>query len=238
MFTGTRTVSIADADSDGRMRFDAVARFLGDVANDDTDDAGFGGEGLAWVARRCTIRLDSFAQAREHLTMTTWCSGTGSRWAERRTSVVGSQGAKIEAAALWVHLDPVTGRPAPWDDRFAQTYLSAAGGRKVDSKLSLPKRPPEDRAEINHMPWRFRATDVDVLGHVNNAAYLAVLEEALGGASLTAPLVVTIEWQRPTLAGVALEVVEQISPGGSPGAVMLWILGSDGVCATLFAEQK
>ena len=69
-FTGTRTVSLADVAPDGRMRFDAIARFLGDVGNDDTDDAGFAELGLAWVARRATILVRQFPISRDHLTMT------------------------------------------------------------------------------------------------------------------------------------------------------------------------
>lgn len=236
-FTSTRTVSIADAGTDGRMRFDSIARFLGDVANDDTDDAGFTSDGLAWVARRCVIEISSFAQAREQLTMTTWCSGTGKRWAERRTDVSGSSSASMRAAALWVHLDETSGRPTPWGDDFAEIYLEAAQGRTVDSRLRLPKGPPDEagaepKAQQDTMGWRFRQSDLDLLGHVNNAAYLTVLEEALGGGTLPAPLRIEIEWQRPAMAGTDLVVTEQIGTQG----VTLWVVGDEGVHCTISAQ--
>ncbi len=227
-FTGTRTVSLADAAPDGRMRFDAIGRFLGDIGNDDTDDAGFAELGLAWVARRATIVVASFPTAREALTMTTWCSGTGKRWAERRTSITGDQGGRIEAAALWVHLDPETGRPAPWGDAFADAYLPAAGGRQVASRLALPKSPDADAAS-NEMGWSFRQTDLDVFDHVNNAAYLAVLEQALGAGVPPAPLRIDIEWHRPIGANIELRVVEQFSPAG----MQMWLLDEAGTVAVI-----
>ena len=40
-FTAERPVRWGDTDRHGRLRLDALARFLQDVANDDTRDAGF-----------------------------------------------------------------------------------------------------------------------------------------------------------------------------------------------------
>jgi len=149
------------------MEFDAIARFLQDVGNEDTDDAGLAELGLAWVARKATIEVHTPATAREMLQMTTWCSGTGRRWAERRTTLRGEHGAHVEGVAVWVHLDPTSGRPVPWGDAFATNYLEATQGRQVDSKLRHDKTPPD----VPGMEWQFRQTDMDGFGHVNNAAY-------------------------------------------------------------------
>ena len=227
VFETERTVSIADANPDGRMEFDAIGRFLQDAGNADTDDAGLPQLGLAWVARRCAIEIFQYGSAREQLTLRTWCSGTGARWAERRTSIHGSAGAHIEASALWIHIDAETGRPTKWGDAFAEAYLEAAGGREVDSRLRHPKRPPEEAA--NRMPFRFRQTDMDAFRHVNNAAYLAILEEALGGHAPHAPLRVEIEWRKPSLAGEDLEVVETMGPDG----IQQWVMADGEVRATI-----
>ena len=227
-YTGHRTVSLADVAPDERMRFDSIARFLGDVANDDTDDVGFAELGLAWVARRATMVVHTFPVSRERLTMSTWCSGTGKRWAERRTSITGSAGGHVEACALWVHLDPASGRPAPWGPELAEVYLPSADGREVGSRLALPKAPDPD-AESNRMPWQFRRTDLDPFDHVNNAAYLAVLEEALGAGVPPAPLRVDVEWHRPVGAGVALDVVEQFGPAG----MQMWLQDDAGTVAVI-----
>lgn len=222
---------MADVAPDGRMRFDAIARFLGDIANDDTDDAGFAAKGLAWVARRSTMVVHAFPVSRERLTMTTWCSGTGKRWAERRTSIVGDAGGGVEAAALWVHLDPDSGRPVPWGDEFAAAYLEAAQGREVSSRLALPKEPedPPSDGVRNEMPWSFRYADHDIFDHVNNAAYLAVLEEALAGGTPPAPLRVDIEWRQPIGAGVSLRVIEHVSPAG----MTMWLRDGDNSVAVI-----
>lgn len=182
------------------MEFDAMARFLQDVGNDDTDDAGFGALGLAWVARRARISVIAPAAAREQLSMSTWCSGTGKRWAERRTSMVGDSGARVEAATIWIHLDPTSGKPVPWGEEFADTYLPTTGGRQVDARLRLPKTPPDGQPPV---AWRFRSTDTDGFGHVNNTAYLAIAEEFL---DLDGACEIQIEWRSPCLATDLLDI--------------------------------
>lgn len=208
------------------MRFDAIARFLGDVANDDSDDANFFDP---WVLRRCAIEVQQPAEAREELTMTTWCSGTGSRWAERRTSLHGSNGARIETSALWIYVDASTGRPTRCDERFSAVWQEAAQGREVDSRLRLPKKPPEDRSTLNVMPWSFRQSDMDTFGHVNNAAYLAVIEEAFGENSPPSPLRLDVEWQRPSVCGESMLAYEAIGANG----IELWITVGDETRATI-----
>ncbi|NNC79891.1 MAG: hypothetical protein HKN94_07025 [Acidimicrobiales bacterium] len=229
-FVTERRVSIADCRPDGRMELDAVARFLQDAGNDDTDDAGMAELGLAWIARRAQIEVLQSAVARELLTLTTWCSGTGSRWAERRTTIRGEHGAHVEAAAVWVHIDAETGRPTPWGESFAASYLEATEGRTVDSKLRHPKRLPED-GDRNEMPWRFRRTDLDGFGHVNNTAYLAVIEEAFGEHAPEA-MYVEVEWRKPSDAGEDLTVTEMFTDDGA----QMWIRAGEEIRATILAR--
>jgi acyl-ACP thioesterase len=213
-FTTTRRVSIDDADPSGRMELDAIARFLQDAGNDDTDDASLAELGLAWVARRASIDVLRHASSREELTLTTWCSGTGRLWAERRTSIHGQGGAHIEAAAIWVHLDRATGRPVPWGESFAETYLEAAAGRQVDSRLRHLKGTPPASSSTS---WEFRSTDLDAFGHVNNAAYLAIAEEHF--TLDDGPYRIEIEWRGPSQAHDPLEVLAAPSPDGE----QIWV---------------
>ena len=203
VFHTTRRVSIDDANASGRMEADAIARFLQDAGNDDTDDAALAEFGLAWVARRASIEIRQAPEARELLEIATWCSGTGRRWAERSTRLTGDRGGHIEAAAVWIHIDPTTGRPSSWGEGFADNYLEATQGRRIDAKLRHSTDVP-DGADAR--PWQFRVTDMDAFGHVNNAAYLSLAEEIWGETALTQPARIEIEWRKPSLASEQLEV--------------------------------
>ncbi|MGI9606976.1 MAG: acyl-[acyl-carrier-protein] thioesterase [Acidimicrobiales bacterium] len=230
IFRADRRVSIDDAAPDGRMQIDAVARFLQDVGNDDTEDAGFPRLGLAWVARRMVVHVVAAPISRELLAMTTWCSGTGSRWAERRTNVLGEHGGQIEAATIWVYIDVETGRPAPWNDVFADLYMEATQGREVAARLEHPKTPDPDEPTTT-MSWSFRASDMDAFGHVNNAAYPAVLEEldALHGHD---DVYVEVEWRKPSTAGELLTVVSQSGADGR----RVWLTAAGELRATFLVR--
>ena len=169
VYRSEHRVRLGDVRADGRLRLDAFARYLQDIANDDGLDAGV--EGIErWVLRRMIVATGEGPRFTDVVGLATWCSGVGSRWAERRTSMDGG----YEAAALWVAVDPY-GRPVRVPPAFDEVWAESAGGRKVSARLSHPD-PPEDAPSSR---WPLRRTDVDLLGHVNNAAYWEPVEEHL-----------------------------------------------------------
>ncbi|MDJ0770889.1 MAG: thioesterase [Ilumatobacter sp.] len=201
-FADDRVVRLADADATGRLRLDAIARYLQDIASDDASDALLP-NALAWVVRRTMIEVRTPAVLNERVQLVTFCTGWGRSWAERRTSITGDGGASIEAVSLWVQVDTTTARPARLGDEFFTTWGEAAGDRRVSSKLSLPKDAPVGAALH---PWAFRMTDVDQLGHVNNAAQWSIVEEFLMAGDQ--PLIGRgqIEYLAPVEAGAALSL--------------------------------
>ncbi len=171
-FSGGQRVRLGDTDPQGRLRPDAAARYLQDVAGDDWDDTGIG-TGDLWVVRRTAMRLTATGRwptIGESVRATTWCSGIGAAWAERRTDLAVDEVVLVETEALWVPLD-ATGRPRRISPEFRGAYEGASAGRKVSGRVNLTEVP--DDAE--RRPWPLRRADLDVAGHVNNAASWAAL---------------------------------------------------------------
>jgi acyl-ACP thioesterase len=178
VFVIHRRPQLADCAPSGRIRLDALARWMQDVAFADVEDVGL--ERVAiWVLRRSRIRVARFPSFGEHCEVRTFCSGIGRMWAERRTTVMLADSAAaeplVEAVALWVHLDPDRRLPSPVTDAEREVYGAAAGGRKVLARLRHP-RPEQVEGESD---WHFRRTDADIADHVNNAAYWEPLEDEL-----------------------------------------------------------
>ena len=223
-FVDRRTVRLGDVDPDGRLRLDAVARYLQDVANDDATDAGLP-NATGWVVRRTTIAVHRRARFRERLELTTFCSGVGARWAERRTSIQGERGARLEAVALWVHIDLQTGRPARIGPAFHERYRSAHRDRPVSAKLAHDDPP----GGAHGRPFPLRSVDVDLMGHVNNAVYWVMVEDGLAaGGRLGQPVRVEVEHRRPLEPDARPELVIRESAAG----VELWVLDQSAVAAT------
>lgn len=219
VFPYAARVGLGDATPDARIRLDALARVLQDAAFADVREAGVAEEG-SWVVRRCRIRADPFPAFDEELAVRTWCTGMGAAWAERRTRIEGGRGGAVDAVALWVHLAFETGQPLRLSPRVRAVYGEPASERRVSARLRHP-RPPEGLAGVE---WRFRASDLDVAGHVNNAAYWEILEEELAGSPAPQSLDAEMEHRDPAPAGTARVVRD---------GDRRWVSGPDG---TLFAS--
>jgi acyl-ACP thioesterase len=212
---------LADCAPSGRVRLDALARFVQDIAYADADDVGLS-RTAAWVVRRTRMRVTCFPRFGEQLELTTFCSGTGRMWAERRTSIVGDGAGEVEVVSLWVHLDPVSGRPTPLTAEELAVWGESTAGRRVTARL----RHPSPESPDDSFPWSFRRTECDLAEHINNAAYLQPLEEELlQGADLES-IDVEIEYRSPAQAGDKLVLRRGarrwiISPDGETHASLI-----------------
>jgi acyl-ACP thioesterase len=218
-------VRLADVSATGRVRLDAIARMLQDVSGDDTVDAAQAPD-AAWVVRRIVLELvGRQPRLRDDVALITWCSGIGPRWAERRTDLarVETDGRAGEvfarASALWVLVDVESGRPLPLPAAFDAVYGEAAAGRRVGQRLRHGPPP----AGGSRSPWPLRVTDVDVLGHVNNAAYWEPVEEVLAAlVPRRAPARAELEFRGGLDPSDSVELIA-VGGAGAGDEVRVWL---------------
>jgi acyl-ACP thioesterase len=198
VYRSQRTIRLADVAVDGRLRLDAMARYMQDIASDDVADADADDEMLTWVVRRTVIDVENQFSTDRSASLATWASGSGSHWAARRTSIDGEAGGHVEAESIWVLLDRATSRPARLPARFDELYGPSGLGRKVSAKLELPAEPSPEAVRVR---WPIRVADIDTLGHANNAVYWAAIETALAvdheGAPKAGRMHGMLEYRRP-----------------------------------------
>jgi acyl-ACP thioesterase len=150
------------------------------------------------------------------VSLTTWGSGFAALAAARRWSVVGDRGGSIEVDSVWIHLGP-DARPARIGDGF-DDYRESAQGRSASTRLRLPDPP----ADAPRTPWPLRTTDIDLMGHVNNAAYWKAVEDRLrtSGLDLRLPYRACLDFRQPVDLDDELELAE-FSPDGGYGVAFI-----------------
>jgi acyl-ACP thioesterase len=206
-FASRRRVRLGDVTPRGRLRLDAIARYLQDIATDDSLDGNYD-DPHGWVVRRTEMWVQQFPSYLDQLELVTWCGGVGSHWAERRTriSAVGADQPLIEAAALWVRVDLQTLKPLALSESFRSFIGEAAAGRRVSARLHVGRDLPSS-APNDSFGWPLRFADFDAVGHLNNAVYWEPLEEYLGShRDRRAPLHATVEHHRSVEPGSSLRV--------------------------------
>ncbi len=207
-FASRREIRLADMDEQGRLRLDAVARFLQDVAIDDVQETGWGVPDHLWFVRRIRVEVRSpFLEDRE-VELVTWCSGLAAIAAGRRWSLRGDGGGNIEVDSVWIHLGPDQ-RPARIES-FG-LYADATAGRPVSTRLELPAPP----ADAPRSAWALRTTDVDLHGHVNNAVHWQAVEDVLRSSpvDVRAPLTAELDYRDPIDLSDPVELVTHVSNG-------------------------
>jgi acyl-ACP thioesterase len=217
-FAGPAFAGIADCAPSGRVRLDAVARWLQEIAYADVLDAGL--ESVAvWVVRRTRIRVTRWPRFAERFELTTFCSGLGRMWAERRTDVVrpGADAPDVEAVSLWVHLHPERRLPFPLTETEVTAYSGPEPQRRVTARLRHPLPPASCGAGSE---WTFRATELDLAEHINNAAHWQPLEEELlQRDGEPGPVDIELEYRAPAQPGVKRWLAEGDAR---------WIVGAGG----------
>ena len=200
-FTSRRRISLSDTDANGRLRLDAIARYLQDVASEDWLDAGFDHDSHVWVVRRTVLAVHELFRPEDWIELHTWCNGVAGSAASRRYSIRGEACGRVEAESIWIHLDHDL-RPKRLDERFMELYGASAAGNRAQTRFTLSAP-----VALDGVPWSFRSTDVDRLGHVNNAAYWVPLEERWA-SRLQGLVRATVEYRQPIDLEESVELVE------------------------------
>lgn len=228
VYTAPVAVRHHELDAWGRLYPAAQLRAVAEAAVAASTAAGFGPEWYAaqrvhWIVRRTLARFLRPVGRDDACEVRTWVADFR-RVRSRRCYQVHANGTlAVEAESDWVLVDVASGKPRripPDVERTFDAPSGAASTPRAEWDETLPPVTPLRSAAA------VRFADLDSLGHVNNAAYLDVLMEAV-----LAPLA-RAGWGVEQLgaAGVApfvaacdLEYLDAIV-WGAPHEVVTWMV--------------
>jgi len=221
---------------DGLVRSSAILRYAQDLAWIHSERLGFtrawyAERHLAWVVRAAELVILAPLPLGVVISLSTEVIGFRRVWARRRTEGRLEDG----TLALWGHTDWVildSGRGVP--GRFPPEFLArfdVPPQAFEPGRVTLPAAPD---GHVVRQTTTVRPQDIDPMGHVNNAAYLDYLEEALlaeGGdaAALTSatPRRFRIEYAQAAAPGAVLTGETWPLDGGASPAGRAWRLADD-----------
>ena len=172
-----------EAGADGHLRASGHLRYAQDIAWVHSESAGFGRDwyasrGLQWLIR--AIELDVLAAVAygSGLVVSTEVVGFRRVWARRRSEfrLAGKERPVALAITDWVLLNE-RGRPSQPPADIQAAFVTPPGAF-TPLRLQLPATP----ADASRRRFEVRGSEVDPLGHVNNAAYLDYLDDHLAAA--------------------------------------------------------
>jgi acyl-ACP thioesterase len=124
---------------------------------------------LAWVLTRLKLEMNRWPRSGDTISVETWPHAASRLMIERRFRVWGEDGAQLgEATTMWIVMDLDRRRPV----RLPPFILDALRPILSDeSPASLEKIPPVETADRQRV-FEVRYADLDMVHHVNNAAYV------------------------------------------------------------------
>lgn len=169
------TIPCYDTDASWRLKPVSFMNYAQEMANRHASILGFGyddliGSRTAWVLARMYIRFIDLPLWRNDVTLTTWHKGLNRLFFLRDFRMTDPQGnVRVEATTSWIVLNLDTRRlvrdPKLMDEG---TTCSENAVEQPADKVQLPK----DAQMEFVMEHTVSYSDVDMLGHTNNAMYM------------------------------------------------------------------
>jgi len=237
-FQADYRVRTGDVDQEMRVRLDAVARYLQDVANDNIEATEFHATDPFWIVRRTVIDVVRPITWPATVTAQRWCGALSTRWTNMRVRLTAKHETNrfnpnprpdglIETEAFWINVNE-QGMPSRLSDEAFEMLSSMTDEHRLRWKPMNPEKAPEQTplADREHV---LRITDFDPFKHLNNAAYLEAVEDELVDHPdlVDVPHRVVIEYLRPIVPGTRITLrriregdrlsVWLLVPGGAKG---------------------
>jgi acyl-ACP thioesterase len=209
-------VRFDEANADGRLRPSGLLRYAQDMAWRHSTEAGFDRawydeRGMSWLVRNVKVSLVEPITYGDVLSISTQVIGWRHVWARRHSEVrrVGSEDGRGETGPVatvdtdWVVLT-TAGRPARIPAEFARYF--SADRQFTRDRVVLP----EPVGELTALSTRVRPLDVDPMRHMNNAAYLDMVDDGIArmpeSGRIESPDCYRVGYVLPALPGTPIDI--------------------------------
>lgn len=216
-FEGDYRVRTGDVDQEMRVRLDALARYLQDVANDNIEATDFRDSDPFWIVRRTVIDVLEPITWPSDFHAERWCGALSTRWTNMRVQLTADgktnrfnpeprPNGHIETEAFWINVNE-QGMPSRITDLAFEMLSQMNDEHRLRWRSMNPEQAPApEEVELPDREHILRSTDFDPFKHLNNAAYLEAIEDELVDHQdlIDVPHRLVIEYLRPITPGIPI----------------------------------
>ncbi len=183
--THSRTLRVRhyECDAYGHVNNANYVRYMQETAFDASAAAGYGiaryeAMGRIWLVRDTDIEYLQPLRYGDSVTITTWVADMRKVRSQRAYEFRNDATQELAARAHtdWVFLDIATGRPAPIPEELMAAFFPEGVPTGVPPREHFPTPPPPPTGVFS-MPRIVEWRDIDPMQHVNNATYLAYMDD-------------------------------------------------------------
>ncbi|MEN8249374.1 MAG: acyl-ACP thioesterase domain-containing protein [Bacteroidota bacterium] len=163
-------------DASQRLFVHQILNFLQDAAHNHADGNGFGqkqleSRDLFWVLSRLKIEINELPVQDDSLVLNTWVKSINGSISEREFSIARGEDVLINASSLWFCLSGKTQKPAKIPEEYTKIMIPYShSATKGGTEKILVDNPMGKNSTGNSIEVKY--TDIDMVNHVNNAAYM------------------------------------------------------------------
>lgn len=172
-FEKTTIVPLSLCDNTGRLSMYSIFTLFMDIATEHADELKISsndlGEDLFWITVRTKVQILRRPKLSEKITISTWPEKPSRVRANRHYVISDSDGVAIQGKSEWTVVNTATGKL----QRVSEVYPSGLEYVE-DTPCDAPyPRISDDFTDCDTFAtYTIRSTDIDLVGHMNNAAYI------------------------------------------------------------------
>ena len=238
-WTFSTTIPFADVDRNNLLSLAGIFKLMQEVAiahanhyNTGTDAMLTRGE--SWVLNRLEVAINRYPAYGEHVQVETWSSGIRGFKGYREFRIYDASSKLIASgSSLWLYVSVRNHTLLRVPKEIAEHFPIAEDCVFAPNLERIRVSPPDPETATVHS-FTLRYTDFDANAHVNNTAYLDLLQSALFSQSETShPHHIHIQYNQGISTGCeSAEVLLQTSDQDSSLFTSFAITASGIVCAT------
>lgn len=178
------SVAFGDVDRENVITLQGVFKHLQEAAIAHASQFGAGAAAMAargetWVLKRMAVAIERYPRYGEPLRIETWSSGISGFKGYREFRIYsGADEPVVSGSSVWAYVNWRTRTVVRVPSLVADGFQSRAGNVFCSDLEDISFAAP-NRAEAEVLPVSLRYSDVDANDHVNNTAYLELLQTAL-----------------------------------------------------------